>query len=154
MSSQAWYAVSGRQVQAVILPVGVLPDNRMMDKVWPLSLWTTWRGNEGSLLWARGTRGHTRSSDTRTHTRALIPKGVSALASTYCQMHGLNRLAEGLRRISTAESRHFRPWCRLKLQLRFTVAVKPLSAFLPLSFNANGEPLWWKPFAWKCVCPL
>lgn len=131
----------------------MLPDNRMTDKFWPLSLSTTRGRNKGSE-WATGPM---RSDDAHTHTYTVIPWGLDVLPTTYCQILRFDRLAEGLWNLRWAESRHFRGWCGLELLLRFTVALKLLSppaAIQHLCFNANGEPLWWKPFVWKCVCLL
>lgn len=44
----------------------VLSNNRMMDRVWPLSPWRTWVGNKGSLLW--GNLHHRGLWCTRRHT--------------------------------------------------------------------------------------
>lgn len=93
-SSWAWLAVSRRQASDTHSALCVLPDNWMMDKVWPLSLWTTWGRRDEGPFNSECAKGATKA---RRHTRehTLLPERFHVFPTTYCQIPGLRGPAHG-----------------------------------------------------------
>lgn len=120
-------ALRGRRVHTDP-PVHVPPDKRMMDKVWPSSLPEQHEERMKGLSW---TRGVWKCMDTHKHTHTLS-RGSQCVPVHLLTDTAAQQTRGGLWNLHWTESRHIRPWCRLELLLRFTVAVKLLSPSPPL----------------------
>ncbi len=93
--------------------------------------------HEGEMkgLCSEQAAGARRSNDTHTHTHTYSQRSqcipCHLLTNTPAQ-----QTSRGLWNLPWTESRHFRPWCRLELLLRFTIAVNLLSP-LPASYSLS-----------------
>lgn len=135
--------------------VRVLPDNRVMDKVWAFISLNNMR-EEWRLSELRADHGGPRGQLTHAYTRML----ACSRGSRYIPDRSLSDALASRRTARSPPRRKpsFSSLTQTPVARRIYCSCKaplcPLCLAASLSFDANGEPLWWKPFVWKCVCLL
>lgn len=154
MSSRACRAVSGRQVQAETQQFVCC----LITEWWTRSGLYLSEQREGGM---KGLRAPSRPRGQLTHayTHMLACSRGSrcipcrSLSDTPARQSSRRAARSPLSRKTSFSSLTRTPVAR-QVYWSCKAPLSPRSLAASLSCNANGEPLWWKPFVWKCVCLL